>query len=240
MTEVKARLAGRLSDFVILTRIGSQLSRLPTSTTVTASQARVVPRWAVISAGLSPVVLTSAWVVSDALQPASYSPMRQTISVLAGQDGTDRWLMTGALFLIGGCYLATAAGLGCLQLPGRSLLVLAGLCSIGVATSPEPATGPTLVHLAWTVIGGIAIAVWPAVASWSAPPDAEALRGRGAALATVVFLLLLAWVVVQTQGGNELGLAERMASSVPTTWPWVVALLLRRSQLTGASVPVRN
>ena len=45
---------------------------------------RAVPGWALASAGLSPVVLVGAWLVADALQRGSYSPVRQTMSALAG------------------------------------------------------------------------------------------------------------------------------------------------------------
>src|ERR1700683_4278947 len=61
----------------------------------------LVPRWTVVPAALSPVLATAGWLVADAVQPASYSPVRKTISVLAGHAGTDRWIMTGALFLVG-------------------------------------------------------------------------------------------------------------------------------------------
>jgi hypothetical protein len=54
-----------------------------------------VPWWAVVSAGLSPVLATGGWLIADAVQPASYSPIRKTVSVLAGHAGTDRWIMTG-------------------------------------------------------------------------------------------------------------------------------------------------
>ena len=33
------------------------------------------------------------------LQPASYSPMQQTMSAMAGRAGTDRWIMTGGFEL---------------------------------------------------------------------------------------------------------------------------------------------
>jgi hypothetical protein len=44
------------------------------------------------------VLLIGGWVVADELQPVSYSPVRQTLGVLAGHAGTDRWIMTMALF----------------------------------------------------------------------------------------------------------------------------------------------
>jgi hypothetical protein len=55
------------------------------------------------------------------------------------------------------------------------------------------------------------------------------LSVRGAAAVTVVFVALLAWLVIETQGGTALGLAERLSSSVQITWPFVVALVLRRT-----------
>jgi hypothetical protein len=62
--------------------------------------------WAIISAGLAPILLTGAFLIAGILQAASYSPVRTTISAMAGQAGTDRWVMTGGIFLVGGCYLS--------------------------------------------------------------------------------------------------------------------------------------
>jgi Protein of unknown function (DUF998) len=110
---------------------------------------------------LAPVSLMAGWVVADVFQPASYSPVRQTVSVLAGRAGTDRWIMTSALFVVGACYLVTAAGLAEVRASARALLVVAGVASLGIAASPEPAQGSTPQHLAWTALGEITIAIWP-------------------------------------------------------------------------------
>ena len=120
---------------------------------------RTVPPWAIISAGLTPILLTGGWLVAGALQPASYNPVRDTVSVMAGHAGTDRWVMTGALLLVGGCHLVTAAGLGAIRVSARVLLILAGLSSIGIAASPEPIVGSTPQHLAWTSFGAVIITV---------------------------------------------------------------------------------
>ena len=109
---------------------------------------RSVSGWAVATPVLAPTVLVGGWPVAGALQPISYSPMRQTMSVLAGHSGTDRWVMTGALLLVGSCQIATGAGLAGVRMPARILLILTGLSTLGIAASPEPATGPTLRHLA--------------------------------------------------------------------------------------------
>lgn len=189
-----------------------------------------VPRWALVSAGLSPLLVTGGWLVADAVQPASYSPVHKTVSVLAGHAGTDRWIMTSALLLVGGCYQVTAAGLAAAGMPARLLLVIAGMSSVGIAACPEPVSGSTPEHLAWTSLGAVMITIFPAFAARRASPRPLILCGRGAVAVTIVFTAMLAWVVIETQGGRDLGLAERLTSSVETTWPFVAAVALRRSQ----------
>jgi len=50
------------------------------------------------------------------------------------------------------------------------LLTVAGMAGLGIAASPEPASGATPRHLAWTVLGAVTIAVWPAFAARRASP----------------------------------------------------------------------
>jgi hypothetical membrane protein len=185
-----------------------------------------VPGWALIAAALSPVLLVIAWIWAGAVQPASYSPMRQTVSVMAGLGGTDRWIMTTALLVVGGCHLVTAAGLTALRMPARALLVIAGASSIGIALFPEPLTGSTPAHLAFTALGAAVIAIWPAFTISRAMPRPAIVSEVGAAIVTALFLILLAWLVSETQGGSDLGLAERLSSSVETCWPFAVAASL--------------
>ena len=200
-----------------------------------ASSSPAVPGWAMASAALSPVVMIGGWLAAEALQPPSYSPVRSTISGLAGLGGTGRWIMTSALFVVGACYFVTAAGLPGVRVPARIVLMVAGLSSIGIAVSPEPVRGSTPQHLAWTSLGAAAITIWPAFTARRAPSQPLILRARGAGAVTAVFLALLAWVVFETQGGTALGLAERLVSAVQVTWPFVVALALRRA--AGQAAP---
>jgi hypothetical membrane protein len=189
----------------------------------------LVPGWTLVSAGLSPVLVTVGWLVADAVQPASYDPIRETVSVIAGYAGTDRWIMTGALLLAGVCQLLTAAGLTGAGVPARILLAVAGLSSIGIAVSPEPVVGSTPQHLAWTALGAVAIAVWPAFVARRAPPRSPILGSYGRAVVTAVFIVLLGWLIIETQGGSDLGLAERLSVSTETCWPFVVAVALRQT-----------
>jgi Protein of unknown function (DUF998) len=94
--------------------------RLPIPAAWPVRSSPAVHQWAIIPAGLAPILLTGAYLIAGIFQPASYSPMRKTISMMAGQAGTDRWIMTGGIFLAGCCYLVTAAGLAGVRAPART------------------------------------------------------------------------------------------------------------------------
>jgi Protein of unknown function (DUF998) len=187
------------------------------------------PGWAVATALLAPVVLVGGWLIAGALQPAAYSPMRQTMSALAGQGGTDSWVMTAALLLTGGCQIATGAGLSGVRLPARILLILTGLSTLGVAASPEPAAGPTSRHLAFAVSCVVTTAVWPLLVASRGPARSWIVSVRGCAAAAAVFAGLSLWLLVAARSGSgDLGLVERLTSAAQGLFPLVVALALRK------------
>jgi hypothetical protein len=187
-----------------------------------------VPAWTVVSAALCPVLLVGGWVVGGALQQTAYSPMQQTMSVLAGQPGTHPWIMTGALLLVGATQLVTAAGLRDVGTPARVLLVVTGLCTFGVASSPEPVTGPSAIHLAFAVSCVFTTAIWPIFVARRPPAASWAVSGTGCAVVTVFYAALSGWVLFATFGGGDLGLAERVASTALALFPLIVTLSLRR------------
>lgn len=191
--------------------------------------------WALISAALAPVVLISAWLLAGVVQPPTYRPLRQTISSLAGPAATNRWIMTAGLFAVGACYLATAIGLTGVVTMARLLLVLAGVAAAGLALSPVPTHGSTPRHLAWTVVGAAVITIWPIFARHRAPPHSLILSKRATLTAAAVFVVLLAWTLVETQLGQRLGLAERLSTAVQTCWPLVIAVALQREKRGGES-----
>jgi len=226
-----------------------QARRLPIPQAWPVRSSPAARPWAVISAisaGLAPILLTGTYLMAGTLQPASYSPVRTTISAMAGQAGTDRWVMTGGIFLTGGCYLVTAAGLTGIRVSARALLIVAGMAGIGIAASPETARGATPQHLAWTMLGAVTITVWPAFAARGASPRPLILSVRGSAAVTAVFVALLGWLLAETRDGSVLGLAERLTSSIQTCWPFIVAVALRRTRrprpdvATGGSGGVKD
>jgi hypothetical membrane protein len=216
-----------------LARPGADRARafavLPPEESAHRQVSRPVPGWVAVSAFLSPALLVGGWLVAGALQPASYSPMRQTMSVLAGATGTDRWVMTSALLLVGCSQIATGVGLSGARVPARILLVLTGVSTLGVAATPEPATGPTPQHLAFVVSCVVTTAVWPVVVARRMSVQPWSLSIQGGIAVTAVFAVLCGWLLIATQGATDLGLAERLTSSAQGMWPLVVALALRRS-----------
>jgi uncharacterized protein DUF998 len=189
-----------------------------------------VPGWAVGTALLAPVVLVGGWLVADALQPGSYSPMRQTMSALAGHSGTDRWVMTAALLLVGTCQIATGAGLAAVRMPARILLILTGLSTLGIAATPEPVTGPTSRHLAFAVSCVVTTAVWPVLVARRTPAQPWILGVRRCATVTVIFAALSCWLLIAARdSGGDLGMVERLTSAVQCLFPLVVALALRQA-----------
>jgi Protein of unknown function (DUF998) len=201
-----------------------------------------VPRWTIGTALLAPVVLVGGWLIADVLQPASYSPMQQTVSVLAGLSGTDRWIMTAALLLVGSCQIATGAGLTAVRMPARILLILTGLSTLGIAASPEPAGGPTSRHLAFAVSCVVTTAVWPVLVARRAPARPWILSVCGCATVTVIFAGLSCWLLVAARDGvGDLGMVERLTSAAQGLFPFVVALALgRKLRPTASPAPPRR
>ena len=197
---------------------------------VPADRSGPVAGWAVGTALLAPGALVGGWLIAGALQPASYSPMRQTMSVLAGHAGTDRWVMTAALLLVGSCQIATGAGLAAVRMPARMLLILTGLSTLGIAATPEPATGPTPRHLAFAVSCVVTTAVWPVLVARRTSAPSWILSARGCATVTVIFTGLSCWLLIAARdGGGDLGMVERLTSAVQGAFPLVVALAARQA-----------
>ncbi|MGO9343233.1 MAG: DUF998 domain-containing protein, partial [Acidimicrobiales bacterium] len=90
---------------------------------------KAIPWWAVAAGIASPVLLIGGFSVATAIQPASYNPVRGTISELAGAGATYPWVMTSALAGLGLCYLLAALGLHPAGAAGRVLLAGGGVAT---------------------------------------------------------------------------------------------------------------
>src|ERR1700712_1211404 len=163
--------------------------------------------WAVAAAVVAPVAMIGGWTWAQSRQPPGYNPVTQTISALAERDATDRWIMTTGLFVLGVAYILIAAGLPEAGRVGRVLLAVGGAAVIAVSFLPQPAA----LHPVFAGISFAALALWPAF---------SLVPGRNVRLlVTGILLLLLVWFGFQVDGGQYLGLSERVLGAAEAGWP---------------------
>ena len=187
-----------------------------------------VPWWGLLSSAAAPVLLIGGWSVAAGRQHAGFDQVVETISALAARDADDRWVMTAALTGLGLCHLATAAALRPAARPGRALLGLGGLATLGVAAFPLPAgDGESGAHTAAAGVAFVSLAVWPALAGRRAAP--YVLTPATSVLATVTLSALVLWFGVElTADSSRVGLSERAAAGAQAVWPLVAAWGSRR------------
>jgi hypothetical membrane protein len=147
---------------------------------------------------VAPLALIIGFVVGAARQPSYYDSVRDTISALASRGAVDRWVMTTALVVLGVCHLISSYALS------RPLLAIGGLCTVGLAFAPEPAVGSSTVHGLLATVAFVALAVWALPQYWQAS-------------AFLVVLVLVFWIVLQTNGW--VGLTERIAAVAEALFP---------------------
>ncbi len=193
---------------------------------------RGVPWWGLVSSAAAPVLLAGGWTVAAGLQPHSFNSVADTISSLAAEGATDRWVMTAALAGVGTCHVVTGLALKPAAPAGRLILMTGGVATVLVAANPEPAAGGgSLPHTVWAAIGFIALTAWPLAARKRGPLVPAALRPAVSAGAAGVLLGLLVWFGAELiGGGRQVGLAERALAGTQALWPLAVVLACRRSQ----------
>lgn len=195
-----------------------------------------VPWWGLVSSFGAPLLLVGGWTVAAALQPAGFDPTVDSISALAARDAHDRWVMTLALLVVGGCHVSTALALRPARAAGRAILALGGLATVLVALVPLPGGGAgSTGHLVAATLAFVALTVWPACSA-RRRAAAVGLRPPVAVGAAVVLAGLLGWYVAElVAGGGYLGLAERVMAAAQACCPALVVTTARRSRVTLAS-----
>jgi hypothetical membrane protein len=173
------------------------------------------------------VLLIGGFFVATAIQPASYNPVRDTISELAGQGATDSWVMTSALAGVGFRYVLVALGLQPAGRVGRVLLASGGVAVLFIAVFRQPHHGYSLPHELAVIVAALTCCTWSVFASHRQHPALLLTRPPSLA-ATGVSLGLAAWYALESHGAL-LGLAERCAAAAPSLWLLGVAVTTRRA-----------
>ncbi|PZT94294.1 MAG: hypothetical protein DI630_25865 [Gordonia sp. (in: high G+C Gram-positive bacteria)] len=178
-----------------------------------------------MSAAAAPVVLIGSSVIAAMIITEKYDAMKQTLSDLATIPGGG-WVMAVGIALSGACQIVTSAGLTGIRKRARIALAGAGACGIAVALSPVD-VAPTF-HLLAAGGSAVLFCLWPLLAISRAPFAALTIRPAVATTASLILWAVLGWTVLETGGGDLLGLAERVNFTAEMLWPLVVAIDLRR------------
>jgi hypothetical protein len=199
---------------------------------------RGVPWWGVILSAAAPVLMVGGWTIAAGLQPHSFDPVAQTVSVLAAPGAADRWVMTLTFLVVAACDFVTAVALRPARATGRLILMAGAVAGLLVAASPEqPGTNFPLPHMIWATAGCIALVAWPAGAWRRGPSVPWGLRPAVSAGAIAVLLVLLAWFAAELiTGAGQAGLAERVFGAAQALWPLAVVASCRRAARTGTRV----
>ena len=193
-----------------------------------------IPWWALGSSASAPVLLAGGLTLAEALQPAGYSPVRDTISALAARGATDRWVMTSALAGLGACHVVTAVGLRPARLGGHAVLAAGGVATLMVAAFPQPVVGNSVAHTVAATVAFVSLSAWPLFAAHRRSPAPLLARGSST-VASALLLGLVIWFVAEVHGG-ERGLAERAAAGAQALWPLAVVVTTRRVSDRSARV----
>ena len=206
------------------------MSELEDMTRLNMPSVPSVPWWGVAASVSGPVLLVAGWTIAARLQPAPFDPVSQTVSALMQVGATDRWLMSGALVVVGVCYIVTGAALRPAGTAGRLILVAGAMTGMLVAAFPlHP--GISVWHGVWSVLGFAGLAAWPLGAWRRGPAVPWGLRRPACVTAVVVQLVLLAWFVVEVVlTGGWTGLVERLVGLAQALVPLVVVLSCRLSR----------
>jgi len=204
-----------------------------------------VPWWGIASSGLSPVLLIVGFTVAADLQPDPFDAVSRSISTLAVQGMSYRWIVTAAILGVGVCNVVTGLALRAAADGGRLLLIAGGVCSILIAVNPQHPQGGSVPHETFSLLGVVIMTLWPVAAIRRAPDAPVGLRPRVAYAATGLNLALLLWFTAELFNGPQLGLAERVVTTDQALWPFVVVLTVvaagqRASEPTRAEAHVSS
>ena len=193
---------------------------------------RDVPWWGVVSSAAAPVLMVTGWTIAAGLQPRSFDPVAEPVSVLAAVGATDRWVMTLTFLVVGACDFVTGLALRPARAPGRLILMAGAVAGLLVAANPEhPGSSIPLPHMIWAAAGCAVLVAWPAWAWRRGPSVPWGLRPTVSAGAVAVLLALVAWFGAELiTGGGQAGLAERIFGAAQALWPLAVVVSCRAAR----------
>jgi hypothetical membrane protein len=195
---------------------------------------RQVEKPAYYAAVIGPFQSIGGWALAGSLWPG-YDPITNTISDLAAKDSPVAWLMSaffllgGTLTIVGGIYAKSFA------LPGRVVLVLAGLATYGLTYFQTPTQdSSSLEHRIFASIAFILWSAWPLFSMRPGHNVAWPIRPIGAVAATEALAAVSIWFLIVWRDPNfeAEGIAERVMVTVQAIYLSAAVIIVRRYELT--------
>ena len=169
---------------------------------------------AIVAAVVGPIQSVAGWSIAGALWPA-YDPIRQTISDLAAPESPVNVIMS-SFFILGGTLTIIAGVWGrTFALPGRIVLIVAGLCTYGLTIFPTPLIGYSVPHRIFAIASFALSAGWP-LFTMRKRPDAPWIIRPVAAISMTAFQAVCAvwflatWTLPET---TDVGVWERVVAT---------------------------
>lgn len=175
---------------------------------------------ALIASTIGPVQSILGWVISGSLWPG-YDPIRRTISDLAADDSPVQAIQTSFFYLGATLTIVGAIYARALALPGRIVLLGAGLATYALAFFTTPSqVGHSDAHRIAATISFVLMSAWPLFSMRFDRRYAWVLRPVGAISATLVLTLISVWFLsswLDPNSGN-VGLTERVIVTAQVVW----------------------
>ncbi|MEN9967021.1 MAG: hypothetical protein RL036_254 [Actinomycetota bacterium] len=190
---------------------------------------------ALIASTIGPVQSILGWVISGSLWPG-YDPIRQTISDLAADDSPVQAIQTSFFFLGATLTVIGALSARTLALPGRIVLLLAGLATYALAIFTTPSqTGHSDLHRLSASISFVLMSAWPLFAMRFRKDAPWVIRPVAAISATVGLAVISIWFLLTwlDPTATNIGVAERVIVTAQVLWlsftVWVCWLIQKRA-----------
>jgi hypothetical membrane protein len=175
---------------------------------------------ALIASTIGPVQSILGWVISGSLWPG-YDPIRRTISDLAADDSPVQAIQTSFFYLGATLTIVGAIYARALALPGRIVLLGAGLATYALAFFTTPSqVGHSDAHRIAATISFVLMSAWPLFSMRFDRRYAWVLRPVGAISATLVLTLISVWFLISWLDPNSgnVGLTERVIVTAQVVW----------------------
>ena len=179
---------------------------------------------AVWAATLGPIVLFIGYTVAGMMW-LGYDGVKKTISDLAADDSPVQ-LLVSAVFIFGAvCDFIIARYAKAFAMPGRVVILLIGIATIGltVFTTPDQ-DSYSVMHRIFAISSFFLLCIWPLFAMRKGENVPPLLRPGAAIAGTLVIGVICIWFLSLWQDPNSAitGLGERIGVAAQGLYPMIV------------------